>query len=215
MDGEWSVEFQTQSLIFSLQSRLVFGWPSTEGRILPDTVHNQQPVWICSLSTEAWIVETESPQRECIAMNPATLIVLVVLLAVSSVIGGLILRASISLFNRLFAKNHAQATIQEPSVGKAIGITLATLIVNAGAGLLIGTLLGGGAQLAGRGPSYPKVAAGTVSSVLAILSMVVMLALLLPTSLVRAFVVTLFNYLICFAIALFLGAIASLFFVVA
>jgi hypothetical protein len=148
-------------------------------------------------------------------MNPAALPVLVVLLAISSVIGGLILRASISLFNKLFAKNSGGGAILEPSIGKAIGITLATIIVNAGAGLLIGTLLGGEAQLAGRGPSYPKFAAGTVSSVLAILSMVVMLALLLPTSLVRAFVVTLFNYLICLAIGMFLLAIASLFFVVA
>jgi hypothetical protein len=148
-------------------------------------------------------------------MNPAALIVLIVLLAVSSVIGGIVLRAAISLFNSLIGKKSRSGAMSEPSLGKAIGITLATVIVNAGLGLVVGALLGGGTQLAGQGPGYPKFVAGTVSSVLAILSMVVMLASLLPTSLLRAFVVTLFNYLICFAIGLFLVAVASLFFVVA
>lgn len=147
-------------------------------------------------------------------MNPAALVALFVLLTISSLIGGLILRASISLFNKL-ARSRGKTLIPEPAIPKAIGIVLATFIVNAGVGLLIGVLLGGAAQLAGNGPSYPRFVAGTVSSVAAILSMVVLLALLLPTSLPRALLVTLFNYLISLAIVAFLVAIASLFFVIA
>jgi len=147
-------------------------------------------------------------------MNPAALIALFVLLTVCSLIGGLILRASITLFNKL-AGNRGKALIPEPGIPKAIGITLATFIVNAGVGLLIGQLLGGTAQLFGKGPTYPQFVAGTVSSVAAILTMVVMLALSLPASLPRALLVTLCNYVISFAIALFLAAIASLFLVIA
>lgn len=147
-------------------------------------------------------------------MNPAALIAPLVLLTISSLIGGLILRASISLFNKL-ARNRGKTLIPEPAIPKAIGITLITFIVNAGVGLLIGVLLGGTAQLVGNSPSYPRFVAGTVSSVMAILSMVVMLALLLPTSLARALLVTLFNYFISLAIVAFLVAIASVLFVIA
>lgn len=146
-------------------------------------------------------------------MNPAALIALFVLLTVCSLIGGLILRASISLFNKL-ARTRGKALIPEPAIPKAVGITLATFIVNVGVGLLIGMLLGGTAQLLGKGPTYPRFVAGTVSSVAAILTMVVMLALSLPTSLPRALLVTLCNYVISFAIAFFLAVVASLFLVV-
>ena len=81
-------------------------------------------------------------------------------LIVGTFIGAVILRAACSFYNKM---NAAQNQVPEPRFGKAIGITLVTMIVNVLVGAAAGMILGGGAVAAGVPPRGAQTFSGLVA----------------------------------------------------
>jgi hypothetical protein len=156
------------------------------------------------------------------------LVGLVVMVAVGTFFGAIFLRAAVALYNqlaarlaggdsppapltgeeawreRLYAKMAGGArprgSVPEPGFGKAMGIILLTLLVNAVPGLLIGLVTSAVAEAAGAGGRVGGLLAPLVSFPVGLLIMAAILSATLPTTFRRAILVTLCYALIAGAV---------------
>jgi hypothetical protein len=120
---------------------------------------------------------------------------LLVGLALGTLIGAIILRAAVSLYNKIFGGSSLSG-VPEPDFGKAMGITFLTTLIQLVVRFLLG--IAGSAVAQGAGPNGKIVALGT--SLLAIpvsfLVMAGLIAAMLPTTFPRALLVALFYMII-------------------
>jgi hypothetical protein len=132
---------------------------------------------------------------------------LVVGVAVGTLIGAVILRAAVALYNKLAGVASSPYSVPKPALGKAMTITFAISLVQMVAGLLITGLF--------RGNGAVDVVAQLISFPVSLLIMVEMLSTRLPTTLGRAFLVTLCYMLVVLLVVSVLVGIAVLVFDVA
>ena len=92
------------------------------------------------------------------------LCVLVVGLLIGTLIGAIILRAAVSLFNKMAGGADSEGAVPEPEFGKAMGITFVTTLVNMVAGFMIGLVIGGAAAAGGAGVEGAALVAQLVPS---------------------------------------------------
>lgn len=69
---------------------------------------------------------------------------LVVGVALGTLIGAVILRAAIALYNKMAGGPKSPSSVPEPAFGKAMWITFATTLVQLVAGFLVGLVTGAG-----------------------------------------------------------------------
>jgi hypothetical protein len=135
------------------------------------------------------------------------LLIVVAIFAVAVLIGAMLLRAAISLYNSLAGVQRTREAVPEPSLGKAVGITLVVFLANAAAGFVLGLLLGGAAAAAGgRGPAV-NFNAQLGSIPLSLLVESALLTAMLPTTFMRAFLVTLLYLVISIVLVVVVGGI--------
>lgn len=135
-------------------------------------------------------------------------------LLIGTVVGAVILRAAISLYNKMAGGAGSPSSVPEPQFGKAMGIVAVTCIVNMMVGFVIGLVVGGaagGAGTAGAGGADAAKGAQLIAQSIAIpaslLVMAGMLSALLPTTFGRALLVTLCQLLVCLLIVAALGIV--------
>ena len=110
---------------------------------------------------------------------------------IGTLIGAIFLRAACSLYNKLAGGQESPSSVPEPSMGKAIGITFVTTLVNWGVGFLIGLAVGTAGVFAGADQRSITVVAQLLSLPISILVMAGMNAALLPTTFTRGLLVAL------------------------
>jgi hypothetical protein len=137
----------------------------------------------------------------------AFLCVMVLAIALGTFIGAVFLRAACALYNKLAGGKGSPSSVPEPPVGKAMGITFVTSLVNAVAGFLIGTLVGAGGMAAGAGESSPAITAQLLSLPVSLLVMAAMNSAMLPTTFTRGLLVTLCYLLVVLFVVVVLAAI--------
>lgn len=133
--------------------------------------------------------------------DAGTVCVWVAAIAIVTPIRAVILRAGCSLYNKLVGGKGSPIAVPEPEFGKAINIALSDFLLGGLAGLVIRSI--------GVAEDLGAIAIGLL---LAILTMTVMIAWWLPTTFVRAFLVSLIVYLVGFAIGLGFAAIIVMLF---
>jgi hypothetical protein len=121
---------------------------------------------------------------------------MVLAIATGTLIGTVLLRAAIALYNKMVGGSASPRSIPEPSFGQAMGIALLTCSINA-----VGFVVGLGASWACYDHGGVVVFAQVISLLISVLILVRMLTIRLPTSLRRALGVT----LLCCAIAIVLA----------
>jgi hypothetical protein len=140
----------------------------------------------------------------------AGLCVLTFGLIVGSAIGSVILRAAISMFNALTGVRNSRDAVPEPTYGEGMGIIFVTMLVNAVAGVVAGIAVGFGCAAAGVGEQHAQMVARIVSMPLGIVVMSSMFSSMLPTTFLRALLITICYMIVwIFIIAVIVvGAIA-------
>src|SRR3954449_2017848 len=117
--------------------------------------------------------------------------------AIGALIGAVILRAGISLYNRMAQPGNS---VPEPLFGRAALIMFVTTLVNAGVGLVLGMILGGVTSAANADQQSTKIIINLISFPVSMGVMAAMLSQMLPTTFGRALLVTLCTVLIGLAI---------------
>ena len=137
---------------------------------------------------------------------------LVIGLAAETLIGAVILRAAIALYNNLAGGASSPSSVPEPAFGKAMWITFAVAVGRIIVGLLIGGLFldGGSSAAETRG-----LVAQLIAFPVGLLIMAEVLSARLPTTFGRAILVTLCDLLLVLLVAGVLVGIAVLVFGVA
>jgi hypothetical protein len=137
----------------------------------------------------------------------ALICVLVAMVAIATVVGAVILRAAVSLFNKLAGGANSPHRVPEPNFGKAMLITFVTILANQsiGIGLLLATGLG--ALAMGANVRSAWIATQLISTPVGMLVMSAMLARMLPTTFPRAILVMLCIVLVWIFVAAAVGAI--------
>jgi len=134
------------------------------------------------------------------------LIIIVLVITVGVLIAALILRAAVTLYNSMAGSSRTPDAIPEPSIGKAMGIIVVASLANAVAGYTIDVLMGGGGGGAAAGrPGAVNPTAQLISLPVGVLVMAGMLAAMLPTSFMRALIVTILYYVVAVVIAVAIG----------
>jgi hypothetical protein len=138
---------------------------------------------------------------------------LVIGVAIETFIGAVILRAAVSLYNKMAGVASSPSGVPEPAFGKAMSITFAISVMQMIAGLIItGLFRGDGAGARGR---FVDLVAQLICFPVSLLIMVQMLSTRLPTTLGRAFLVTFCYMLIVMLVVGVLVVIAVVVFGVA
>jgi hypothetical protein len=138
---------------------------------------------------------------------------LVIGVAVGTLIGAVVLRAAVALPNKLAGGPSSSSSVPEPALGKALSITFAIAVVQVVVGLLITSLFrGDGAAAAGARGRGVDMVAQLLCFPVSLLIMVEMLSARLPTTLGRAFLVTICYVLLSLLFAGVLVGIAVLVF---
>lgn len=135
--------------------------------------------------------------------------------ALGTVIGAVLLRAACALYNKQAGGKGSPESVPEPLLGKAMGITFVTTLVNAIAGFVIGLLVGTGAAAAGASERGPAIVAQLLSLPVSLLVMAGMNSALLPTTFGRGFLVALCYLLVVFFVVVILAVICGGLFLVA
>ncbi len=125
------------------------------------------------------------------------------MLVIGTLIGAIILRAAVSLYNSLAGGVGSPMAVPKLSLVKAIGISFTTVLVNAVAGMIIGLVIRDAAAAAGLPKSWTKGTTQLMSLPISVLVMAGMLTALLPTRFGRALLVTLCYF---FIVAVIIGA---------
>jgi len=140
----------------------------------------------------------------------ALLCFLAFMVVVSTLIGAIILRAAVSLFNKLTGGPYTPTSVPEPSLGKAILITFATSVVNAVMLFAVASVTAPPAAPAGPRGSGVQLAAYLLSTPISLLVMASMLKATLPTSFGRAILITLYYIVVATLLALAIAAVIAL-----
>ncbi len=139
---------------------------------------------------------------------------LVIGVAFETLIGAVCLRAAVALYNKMIGGASSPSSVPEPAFGKAMWITFAISVMQMIVGLIIIGLFFRGDGAGARGRFVDLVAQLSFFPV-SLLIMVQMLSTRLPTTLGRAFLVTLCYMVICIIVGGVLVVIAIVVFGVA
>jgi hypothetical protein len=137
----------------------------------------------------------------------AVLCALVIFIAIGTLIGAVFLRAACALYNKLVGGRRAPNSVPEPLLGKAMGITLVTSVVQAIAAFALGIIVGGAGVVGGADPRLVEVVAHLISLPLSLLVMAGMNAALLPTTFGRGILVALCYVVVLIFVAVVLGVL--------
>jgi hypothetical protein len=140
---------------------------------------------------------------------------LVIVVAVGTLIGAVVLRAAVALYNKLAGGASSPGSVPEPAFGKAMWITFATSLAQMVVGVLIGLVTGAGETGPGARGQGVDVVAQVFSFLVSLLLMARMLSAMLPTTFGRALLVTLCYVLVVLLVGGVLVGIAVLVFAVA
>ncbi|QDT96014.1 hypothetical protein [Gimesia aquarii] len=139
---------------------------------------------------------------------------IVIILPIALLIGAVILRAAISMFNKLAGKGsgeEGQDLVPEPSMLKAMGILLITGVANAIIGAILGAI-GAATGLIQAGEGGAKagfdLTLNLISLPFTFLVSSALLAALLPTTFKRGMGVALCQYIVTILVGLAIGLIA-------
>jgi hypothetical protein len=139
------------------------------------------------------------------------LLVLVIALPVGLLIGAVLLRAGISLYNKFAGGLDSPSAVPEPPLLKSMGIVLLIGIVNWVTGVVIGFALGTGVGAAAGGnpdaAGFAMITAQLVSFAVGIPIEGGILSLMLPTTFTRGILVALCHMLVVFLIGIVLFAV--------
>jgi hypothetical protein len=136
---------------------------------------------------------------------------LVIGVAVGTLIGAILLRAAVALYNRMAGGASSPSRVPEPAFGKAMWMIFATSVGQLILGcLIIGLGTGDGAEAARPRGQGPDVVGQLTFFSFSLLIMVGVLSAKLPTTLGRAFFVTLCYMLVSLLVAGVLAGIAVL-----
>lgn len=120
---------------------------------------------------------------------------LLVGLVIGTLIGAIILRAAVALYNSIVGRS-SLSTVPEPAFGKAMGITFLTSLIQLVVRFVL-TLAGGAAAQGSRTDGgLIALGVGLLAIPVSFLVMAGLLAAMLPTTFPRASLVTLFYFLI-------------------
>jgi hypothetical protein len=161
-----------------------------------------------SLTPERWEGEGVTARKYGGALG-AFLCVMVFALPLGTVIGAVFLRAACALYNKQAGGKGLPDSVPEPLLGKAMGITFVTTLVNGIAGFVIGLLVGAGGAAAGSGERGPAVMAQLLSLPVSLLVMAGMNSALLPTTFSRGLSVALWYLLVVFFVVAVLAVICG------
>ncbi len=137
----------------------------------------------------------------------ALLCVMVFGIAIGTLIGAVFLRAACSLYNKLAGGRKSPNGVPEPPLGKAMGITFVTSLVNAVVSFGIGFVVGTGGATAGASDRSMVLLAQLLSLPFSLLVMAGMNAALLPTTFARGLLVALCYLLVLFFVFFVLAVI--------
>jgi hypothetical protein len=125
----------------------------------------------------------------------ALLCALVIVVAVGTLVGAVFLRAAIALYNKMAGGASSPGGVPEPAFGKAMWIIFAATLAQVVVGLLFDFLTGAGAMPVGEGGKDVHVGAQLIFLPVSLLIMAAVLSAKLPTTFVRAILVTLYYML--------------------
>ncbi|MFO0863877.1 MAG: hypothetical protein U0744_04330 [Gemmataceae bacterium] len=131
-------------------------------------------------------------------------------LLIGALIGAVILRAAIAIYQLLSGGSQSPHAVPEPSFGKSMGIMLIVALAQFAANFIIGMALGAGAQATGGPAPGMGLAAAGGSFVISLLLMSLLLTAMLPTTLPRAFLVTLLYLVVCILVGIVLFGVLML-----
>ncbi len=137
------------------------------------------------------------------------LLAIVVGLLVGLAIGAVILRAAVSLYNRMSGGANSRNAVPSPSFGKAMGIVFLSGLVNMVLNFIAGFGIGILGVVTSADPERVKLVATLISLPIGFLVTAGMLRALLPTSFGRAVLVTLCQYLILIVVVACVIAIVA------
>jgi len=125
---------------------------------------------------------------------------LVIGLPIGTLIGAVILRAAIALYNKMAGGASSPSGVPMPAFGKAMWISFAICFAQIVVGFLIAGLTGPGLTAPGAGEKEANVVGEIISFPVSLLIMVAILSAKLPTTFARAILVTLCYMLVtlCF-----------------
>lgn len=119
-----------------------------------------------------------------------------VLLAIGTLVGGLLLRAAIGLYNAMAGGAGSSEAVPEPPIDKAMGITFAAVLANVIVGSVVGLVMAAPMATTSDGAGGGGMIHQLVGLPAGLLVMAGMLSALLPTTFGRAVLVTLCHLLI-------------------
>jgi hypothetical protein len=134
------------------------------------------------------------------------LCVMAVVIAVGTLIGAVFLRAACALYNKFAGGKQSPSSVPEPLLGKAMGITFLTGLVNVVVGVVIGLLVVGGTA-AGAGERGAAITEQLLSLPASLLVMAGMNAAMLPTTFTRGLLVALCYLLVVLLVLVVLAVI--------
>jgi len=132
---------------------------------------------------------------------------LVIGVVIGTLVGAVLLRAGIALYNRFAGGREAPGAVPEPAFGKAMGIMFVTFLVNGVVNFVMGLMLGAGAVAAGSRMGGVNIVAQLVSIPVSLLVMATMLMAMLPTTFGRGILVTLCYMLVVLFVVVVLGVV--------
>lgn len=120
-------------------------------------------------------------------------------LLIGTLVGAVLLRAGISLFNSLAGARHdPERQVPEPDTGKAMGIVFATMLVQIGIQIALQLA---GVRLEVPNPAMQPIADMLISFPVGMIVMAFMLQFMLPTTFVRGLLVSLCYMVVAIAVA--------------
>jgi hypothetical protein len=129
-------------------------------------------------------------------------------LTVLPVIGAVVLRAAIRLYNTITGVTHSTSAVPEPDFANAIAMALLSTVATVFTAYMVALADENAAGTAEARGSGINLTAQLTTLPISVLAMTVILCVMLPTTLLRAFVVTLGYLLIAATIVGGIGAIA-------
>jgi hypothetical protein len=181
------------------QTRSRFGLPEVSVNASPDGESSAQPTAPGKLDVVALQPTTEPapasrmPWPELPKLNGkqirALIIVSIVRVIVGSILGSVILRTAIYLFNAITATGDSRDAVPEPTYGEGVGIIFVTIIVNSVAACAALFAIAFGCALAGVEEQHARIYAPIAVLPLGVLIMSGMFSSLLPTTYLRALVI--------------------------
>ena len=128
-------------------------------------------------------------------------------LAIGTVIGAVILRAAVALYNKL-AGGSISSSVPEPEFGKAMGITFVSSLIQLVVGFVLGLAGAAGAAASQADAKTANIVVQLISFPISLLVMAGLLTAMLPTTFPRALLVTLcYMLVVVFIVAVLVGIV--------